>query len=69
MKKLLFIVNHLLLILISRAQTVQLTLTDTSHQIINKYIYGHFAEDLGRCIYDGFWVDSNLNVSKQDVFV
>ncbi len=23
---------------------------------ISKYIYGHFAEHLGRCIYDGFWV-------------
>ncbi len=23
---------------------------------IEKYIYGHFAEHLGRCIYEGFWV-------------
>lgn len=23
---------------------------------ISKYIYGHFAEHLGRCIYEGFWV-------------
>lgn len=23
---------------------------------INRHIYGHFAEHLGRCIYDGFWV-------------
>ncbi|MCB0744754.1 MAG: alpha-N-arabinofuranosidase [Ignavibacteriales bacterium] len=23
---------------------------------INKNIYGHFAEHLGRCIYEGFWV-------------
>ena len=23
---------------------------------INKHIYGHFAEHLGRCIYEGFWV-------------
>lgn len=22
---------------------------------ISKYIYGHFAEHLGRCIYDGIW--------------
>jgi alpha-N-arabinofuranosidase len=33
---------------------------------ISKYIYGHFAENLGRCIYDGFWVDENLNVPKND---
>jgi len=23
---------------------------------INPGIYGHFAEHLGRCIYDGVWV-------------
>lgn len=32
--------------------------------VISKHIYGHFAEHLGRCIYDGFWVDSCLNVPK-----
>ncbi|KKL27746.1 hypothetical protein LCGC14_2382050, partial [marine sediment metagenome] len=24
--------------------------------IISKHIYGHFAEHLGRCIYEGFYV-------------
>ncbi len=24
--------------------------------VISKHIYGHFAEHLGRCIYDGLWV-------------
>ena len=48
------------------AQQVQMTMVDTSHQVISKYIYGHFAEDLGRCIYDGFWVDSSLKVAKND---
>ncbi len=47
-------------------QTMQITMLDTGHQQISKYIYGHFAEDLGHCIYDGFWVDSNLNVPKKD---
>ena len=23
---------------------------------ISRHLYGHFAEHLGRCIYDGFWV-------------
>jgi alpha-N-arabinofuranosidase len=33
---------------------------------INKNIYGHFAEDLGRCIYGGFYVgDSNANIPNQ----
>ena len=39
--------------------------TDQSKQVISKHIYGHFAEHLGRCIYDGFWVDPSLNVPKE----
>lgn len=30
--------------------------TDQGEYQISKHIYGHFAEHLGRCIYDGFWV-------------
>ncbi|MBI5960091.1 MAG: alpha-N-arabinofuranosidase, partial [Chloroflexi bacterium] len=26
---------------------------------ISRHIYGHFAEHLGRCIYDGIWVGEN----------
>lgn len=66
MKKILLIIHYSLLISSLHAQSVQIIMTDTSHQKISKYIYGHFAEDLGRCIYDGFWVDSNMNVSKND---
>jgi alpha-N-arabinofuranosidase len=29
---------------------------DDGKQKISRYIYGHFAEHLGRCIYDGIWV-------------
>ncbi|MHB9025250.1 MAG: alpha-N-arabinofuranosidase [Armatimonadota bacterium] len=29
---------------------------DAGSARINKNIYGHFAEHLGRCIYEGFWV-------------
>jgi alpha-N-arabinofuranosidase len=39
--------------------------TDEARTVISKHIYGHFAEHLGRCIYDGFWVDENLDVKKQ----
>lgn len=39
--------------------------TDMPLQIISKDIYGHFAEHLGRCIYDGFWVDPYLDVAKE----
>lgn len=30
--------------------------TDMGKEKISKYIYGHFAEHLGNCIYGGFWV-------------
>ncbi|HWB25506.1 MAG TPA: alpha-L-arabinofuranosidase C-terminal domain-containing protein [Chitinophagaceae bacterium] len=33
--------------------------------VISRNIYGHFSEDLGHCIYDGYWVDPSLNVPKQ----
>ncbi|GAE29113.1 alpha-N-arabinofuranosidase [Halalkalibacter hemicellulosilyticus] len=29
---------------------------------INKNIYGHFAEHLGRCIYEGFWVGQDSHI-------
>ena len=29
---------------------------------ISKYIYGHFAEHLGGCIYDGFWVGPQSSI-------
>src|SRR5688572_15820929 len=41
------------------------TIQGNSNQTISKHIYGHFSEHLGRCIYDGFWVDSSLNVPKK----
>jgi len=45
--------------------TMQLTVNaNTPGAVISKNIYGHFSEDLGRCIYDGFWVDPALNVPK-----
>ncbi|HYK47360.1 MAG TPA: alpha-L-arabinofuranosidase C-terminal domain-containing protein [Parafilimonas sp.] len=43
--------------------SVQMTIhTDSANEKISRYIYGHFAEHLGRCIYDGFWMcDSSVN--------
>lgn len=32
---------------------------------ISKHIYGHFAEHLGRCIYDGFWVGEDSPVPNR----
>ncbi len=40
--------------------------TAEAKETISKHIYGHFSEHLGRCIYDGFWIDSTMNVPKHD---
>ena len=36
-----------------------------SKSTISRHIYGHFSEHLGRCIYDGFWVNEIMAVPKQ----
>lgn len=50
-------------ILICNTQTFsQLNISieaDPQQTVISRHIYGHFAEHLGRCIYDGFYVGEN----------
>ncbi|GAA0349088.1 alpha-N-arabinofuranosidase [Bacillus horti] len=46
--------------------------TDIEKGKINKNIYGHFAEHLGRCIYEGIWVGEEASIPhiqgiRQDV--
>ena len=36
--------------------------TDVKQGTINKNIYGHFAEHLGRCIYEGIWVGEDSSI-------
>ena len=36
--------------------------TDAGKVKINRNIYGHFAEHLGRCIYDGFYVGDSSSI-------
>ncbi len=44
----------------AKAQQTQITLEPGANPVtINKNIYGHFAEHLGRCIYGGFYVGEN----------
>jgi alpha-N-arabinofuranosidase len=33
--------------------------TGEARDTISRFIYGHFSEHLGRCIYDGIWVGEN----------
>jgi alpha-N-arabinofuranosidase len=43
-------------------QTIVKLHADQPSGIISKHIYGHFAEHLGRCIYDGFYVGENSSI-------
>lgn len=57
---------------VSAQNTIKLDATDPKITI-NKNIYGHFAEHLGRCIYDGFYVGEdnkaipNTNGVRNDI--
>jgi len=42
--------------------TVNLLISDTSGPQVSRYIYGHFAEHLGRCVYDGFWTGDHIRM-------
>lgn len=58
----------------SKAQSTISLQLDTAKYTINKDIYGHFAEHLGRCICDGIWVGEkssipNINGYRKDVIV
>ncbi|HZG83890.1 alpha-N-arabinofuranosidase [Paenibacillus sp.] len=33
---------------------------------ISRHIYGHFAEHLGRCIYEGLWVGEDSSIANTD---
>lgn len=39
---------------------------EQSQTQISKHIYGHFAEHLGRCIYDGMYVGDSYDIPKTD---
>lgn len=37
---------------------------DSDQGLINRNIYGHFSEHLGRCIYEGLWVGGRFTYSE-----
>ena len=37
---------------------------DSPHHKISRYLYGSFAEHLGRCIYPGIWVGENSKIEN-----
>jgi len=66
MKKVLLSAMVIVYCMLATAQVQVLMRNDSSGGRISKYIYGQFAEHLGRCVYDGFWVDEALAVRKKD---
>jgi len=66
----LILIGSFLLILqiLGRAQTTPMEKSriiinaDFGRETISPYIYGHFCEHLGRCIYGGFWVGENSSI-------
>lgn len=46
--------------------TVDLLISDTAGPQISRYIYGQFAEHLGRCIYDGIWTGDKFRMDVVD---
>ncbi len=67
MKKI-YIISSIVLLIVWACSTPksQQEITNTmkldfsnAKEVIHKDVYGHFAEHLGRCIYDGIWVGPN----------
>lgn len=66
MKKTILLIGLFGVKVLSAQNTVILN-ADKGNDIINKNIYGHFAEHLGHCIYGGFYVgDSNKTIPNKD---
>lgn len=59
MKKIILSFVFLFIVFFANAQTQVVLNTDLAKTQINKHIYGHFAEHLGRCIYGGIYVGEN----------
>ena len=53
-------------IFIHAQNSVDLSVSDTAGPQISRAIYGHFSEDLGRCIYDGFWTGDKIRMDVVD---
>ena len=67
MKKISVCIFLVVVLFITRtmAQT-SIDITDTGKVKISRHIYGHFAEHLGRCIYDGFYVGEKSTIPNTE---
>src|SRR5437016_974549 len=55
LSRLLLVHTHVALAQETRRATLTIRVGEPGPQI-SRHLYGHFAEHLGRCIYDGLWV-------------
>jgi len=60
----LLFVTFLLISFISISQNKIVINADLGEETISKHIYGHFSEHLGRCIYGGYWVGEDSEISN-----
>ncbi len=66
MKNFLFVLSFFFVAGVTAQEKATIRIQSGSDDLtINKHIYGHFSEHLGRCIYDGYWVDEDMNVPKE----
>jgi alpha-N-arabinofuranosidase len=47
-------------------KTTLLIHTNRPRERISRHLYGHFAEHLGRCIYEGFWVSTESDIPNRN---
>jgi len=67
MKHITFFIVFLAMTLQTKAQTTKISFSPVEDSItISKHIYGHFAEHLGRCIYDGLYVGDTSKIKNID---
>jgi alpha-L-arabinofuranosidase len=66
MKNILITLIFLSLALSNFAQNTGVINADLGRDTISRRIYGHFAEHLGRCIYDGFYVGESSKIPNKD---
>jgi alpha-L-arabinofuranosidase len=64
LKKTILIASAYFISITASSQVTAVLQADMPGDKISKHIYGHFAEHLGRCIYDGIYVgDTSKNIS------
>lgn len=66
MKKLIFILLTGVLFHFAHSQNEIILKPEEAKTEISRHIYGHFAEHLGRCIYDGIYAGSDSPLANKD---